>query len=45
MINDGAFGSLLFGGIDSVGIAGGEVRTAVCSDEGKSDGVFRKEMV
>jgi hypothetical protein len=45
MIDNRAFGSLLFRGVDSVGVAGGEVHTAVCGYEGKSDGVFRKEVV
>jgi hypothetical protein len=45
MINNGTLGSLLFGSVDSMGITGGEVRTAVSGDEGKGDGVFRKEMV
>jgi hypothetical protein len=45
MVNDGAFGSLLFRGVDSMSIAGREIRTAVCGDEGESDGIFRKEMV
>jgi hypothetical protein len=45
MIDNGSFGSLFFGGINSMGIAGGKVRTAVRGDERKSDRVFRKEMV
>jgi hypothetical protein len=45
MIDNGVFGSLLFGGVNSVGIAGGKVRTAVGGDEGEGNGVFRKEMV
>jgi hypothetical protein len=45
VINNGALGSLLFGGINSVGVAGGEVRAAVGSNEGEGNGVFRKEMV
>jgi hypothetical protein len=45
MINNGTFGSLFFRGINSMGIAGGEVRTAVGGDEGEGNGVFRKEVV
>jgi hypothetical protein len=45
MIDNRAFGSLFFRGINSVGIAGGKVRAAVGGDEGKSNRVFRKEVV
>jgi hypothetical protein len=45
MINDRAFGGLLFRGINSMGIAGGKVHAAVGSDEGKGNRVFGKEMV
>jgi hypothetical protein len=45
MINNRAFGSLFFRGINSVGIAGGKVRAAVSSDEGEGNGIFRKEVV
>jgi hypothetical protein len=45
MINNGAFGGLFFRGIDSMGIAGGEVHAAVSGDEGEGDRVFGKEVV
>jgi hypothetical protein len=45
MINNGAFGSLLFRGINSVGVAGGKVRAAVSGDERESNRIFGKEMV
>jgi hypothetical protein len=45
MINNRVLGSLLFGGVNSVGIAGRKVRAAVSGDEGKGDRVFRKEVV
>jgi hypothetical protein len=45
MIDNGAFGSLLFRGVNSMSVTGGEIRTAVGGDEGKSDRVFRKEMI
>jgi hypothetical protein len=45
MIDNRALGSLFFRGVNSVGIAGGEIRTAVGGDEGKGNGIFRKEMV
>jgi hypothetical protein len=45
MINNRAFGSLLFRGINGVGIAGREVCTAVGGDEGEGNRIFRKEMV
>jgi hypothetical protein len=45
MIDNRALGSLLFRSVNSVGIAGGKVRTAVCGDERKGDRIFRKEMV
>jgi hypothetical protein len=45
MINNGAFGSLFFRGINSMGIAGGKVCAAVGGDEGEGYGVLRKEVV
>jgi hypothetical protein len=45
MINNRAFGGLLFRGINGVGIAGREVRTAVGGDEREGNRIFRKEMV
>jgi hypothetical protein len=45
MIDNRALSSLFFRGINSVGIAGGEVHTAVGGNEGKGDGIFGKEMV
>jgi hypothetical protein len=45
MINNGAFGSLFFRGINSMGVAGGNVCTAVGGDEGEGDRIFRKEVV
>jgi hypothetical protein len=45
MINNGALGSLLFRGVNSMGIARRKVCAAVGSDEGESDRIFRKEMV
>jgi hypothetical protein len=45
MIDNRAFGSLLFRGVNSVGIARRKVRAAVGGDEGKSNRVFRKEVV
>jgi hypothetical protein len=45
MVDNRALGSLFFRGVNSVGITRREVRTAVCGDEGKSDRIFRKEMV
>jgi hypothetical protein len=45
MIDNRALGSLFFRGVDSMGVAGGEVCTAVRGDERKSDGIFRKEVV
>jgi hypothetical protein len=45
MVNNGAFGSLFFRGINSMGVTGGEVRTAVGGDEGEGNRIFRKEVV
>jgi hypothetical protein len=45
MIDNGALGSLLFRGINSMGIAGGKVHAVISGDEGEGDGVFGKEMV
>jgi hypothetical protein len=45
MINNGALGSLLFRGINSMGVAGGKVHAAVSGDEGEGDGIFGKEVV
>jgi hypothetical protein len=45
MINNGMFGGLFFRGINSVGIAGRKVRTAVGGDEGEGDRVFGEEVV
>jgi hypothetical protein len=45
MIDNGSLGSLLFRGINSMGVTGGEVRTAVSGDERKGDRIFGKEMV
>jgi hypothetical protein len=45
MINNGVLGGLLFGGINSMGIAGRELRAVVSSDEGEGDRIFGKKMV
>jgi hypothetical protein len=45
MINNGALGSLLFRGINSVSVAGREIRTAIGGDEGEGNGIFGKEVV
>jgi hypothetical protein len=45
MIDNGAFGGLLFRSVNGMGVAGGKVRTAVCGNERKGDRIFRKEMV
>jgi hypothetical protein len=45
VINNGAFGSLFFRGINGMGIAGRKVRAAVGGNEGEGDGVFREEVV
>jgi hypothetical protein len=45
MINNRVLSGQFFRGINSMGIARRKVRTAVGSDEGESDRIFRKEMV
>jgi hypothetical protein len=45
MIDNRAFGSLFLRGVNSMGVAGGKVCTAVGGDEGEGSGVFRKEVV
>jgi hypothetical protein len=45
MVNNGVLGGLLFGGVNSMGIARRKVHTAVGSDEGQGNRVFGKEMV
>jgi hypothetical protein len=45
MIDNRALGSFFFRGINSIGVAGGEVHAAVSGDEGEGNGIFRKEVV
>jgi hypothetical protein len=45
MVNNGVLGGLLFGGVNSMGVAGRKVHTVVSGDEGEGNRIFGKEMV